>query len=244
MNHSSEIQQYYSGKAFKPLLKLGYEKEAGDQLSRWQFLIDHAKNKRVIHLGCLDHESLIRPKIADASWLHGAVTEEASECVGVDIDEEVIQMLQVEYNIDNIVNYDATNQEDLPERLDREWDTILFPDVIEHIPDPVKFLSSLRSGLGQRAKQLVITTPNALCYDNLYLAMNNKEYINSDHISIFTPYTLGKTVTNAGWNVKELKFVNYHPAAKVTGVRSLLRYSALKYRPLLRDTIALVCTVE
>lgn len=244
MNYPSGIVEYFTGKYFKPLLQLEYDRNETKNQSRWDYLVNQATEKKVLHIGCLDHEPMIKVKRENGDWLHDKVSSVSSACIGIDIDSKLIELVKQKYQVNNIIDFNFMNNDVLPNELEGHWDTILLPDVIEHIPNPVEFLEKLRLSIGKSASSLVITTPNALCYDNIRLSLQNKEHINSDHISIFTPYTLGKTVTAAGWDIKEIDFINYHPAAKTTGVRSFLRSKALKSRPLLRDTIALICTTS
>jgi 2-polyprenyl-3-methyl-5-hydroxy-6-metoxy-1,4-benzoquinol methylase len=242
MNYPPGTEPYFTGDAFKPLLQLQYSKSFDMPRSRWDFLIEKARDRSVLHVGCLDHADLIDPKIEAGQWLHSAISEVASRCIGIDVNQELIERLRIRHGVDNIVYHDLTQAHGIPEIFLGDWDNILLPDVLEHIPQPIEFLKGLRVSIGHRVKELVITTPNALCYDNFGLSLRNREHINSDHFALFSPYTLGKTVAAAGWHIRELHFVDYHPAARVTGIRSFLRYMALKHRPALRDTIALVCT--
>src|SRR5690242_19622875 len=71
--------------------------------NRVLFLTGMARGKKVVHLGCLDHQPLIADKIARGQWLLKELTDVASACIGVDIDEEALRYEESAFGYRNIV---------------------------------------------------------------------------------------------------------------------------------------------
>lgn len=60
------------------------------------------------------------------------------------------------------------------------------------------FLKSLKKGLGNNARELIVTAPNAIRWEKFKNLRKGIECINSDHRYWFTPYTLAKIVLETG----------------------------------------------
>jgi hypothetical protein len=135
-------------------------------------------------VGCCDHLPLIREKIAKGLYLHQALCEVAEACVGVDVQVDGIRMLH-DLGFDQVYLPD-----DVPPQ---DFDVCLLADVIEHVGDPVSFLRDMRR---HRFAELVVATPNAFRWRNLW---PGPEVVNSDHRFWFTPYTLCKVLVDAGY---------------------------------------------
>jgi hypothetical protein len=158
------------------------------------------QNRKIIHLGCCDHLNIIKEKIKSNRWLHSRVTNKAKECIGVDIDKESV-LLASKY-IDNIIYGDILYGIDKIEK--NHWDDLLIPDVLEHISNPVEFLSIIKKKYKNKVDRIIIAVPNAFSeYQYPYLS-NNIEKINSDHRYWFTPYTLAKVLMDSGYKIDEL----------------------------------------
>jgi hypothetical protein len=95
MYFSNEDIEYLSGKKFSTWFPLRLRDNP--VMSRLECLITLTKNKRVLHIGCCDHISVIMEKVKNKTWLHGLFIENCSFVAGVDINAEAVQ-----YVIDNI----------------------------------------------------------------------------------------------------------------------------------------------
>lgn len=207
------------------------DKQYSALVSRDDWLLDYARGKSVLHLGCTDHIPLIDKKREAGSWLHDKLTAVASSCMGIDIDAEAVDYCH-SLGVENIVAGDVTRDE-LVEARNRVWDTAILGELIEHIDNPVNFLAGIRENLGSDINELVITTPNAFRLTNLKLVRKGIEYVNSDHRFWFTPYTLAKVVTMAGWKPVTMVFVDHGRV----GIRRKIRLMGKKQ---LADTLLMV----
>lgn len=136
------LLDFLEGKAFSAGLHL----QIPDQpyLTRFELLEKLLKNKTVIHIGFADHKDLIMRKIENNTWLHKRLIEISQECVGIDIDCEAVKFAREKLSIPNVFCLDIV-EADLPTEIrSARWDYALLGEVIEHINDPVRFLTSLR----------------------------------------------------------------------------------------------------
>lgn len=190
--------------------------------------------KSVIHLGCTDHLPLIDSKINAGVYLHKQLSYVASKCIGVDINAKAIAHIK-KHGIHNVIVADIT-EPGISAIEDSNWDWMVIPDVIEHIPNPAMFLKAIDENYGKYIDRILITTPNA--YGN-YLsgkAAFKAEVINYDHCFWFTPYTLCKVVHAAGLEIEEIIMCSYENPVELIRAKS---YELMEY-PLLLNTIALV----
>lgn len=174
---------------------------------RISFLCDLAKGKNVIHLGCLDHLPLIDEKIARGQWLHKELTAVSASCIGIDIDTEAWTHVKSKHGFDNILLGDFTKSK-FPELQDRQWHYAILGELLEHIDNPVSFLSSIHANYKNCLERIVITVPNAWTQHTIKNALRSSEVINSDHRYWFTPYTIAQVITRSGFKLEEIYFAN------------------------------------
>lgn len=199
------IDDYLSDKRFDEGLKvkLSFDDE---RRTRIQKITDLSTNKRIIHVGCVDHLPIIEEKIRNNTWLHKLVTEVATECIGVDINEEgIAYMHKIGFN--NAYHADLMKPT-LPEILNKQWDYMILGEILEHVDNPCDFLKNLNLLYAKNVRQIVISVPNAFCYYNFRNIKKGIESINSDHRSTFTPYTLNKILYIAGFRLDDIYYVD------------------------------------
>lgn len=203
-------------------------------MSRDDYLVNLSKNKVVIHLGFVDHLPLVEKKIEEGLWLHKKIIESSNLCFGIDVNIEGVNYLKGAYGLSNLYSIDLIKDE-LPEEIIKEKiDYLLIPDVIEHIGDPVAFLKAIKNKL-VNVDRIVLTVPNAFRLNNFIFSFRNIECINTDHRFWFTPYTLSKIVTDAGFDIVELGFCEhgYLGASKILRKIFLSKYFSF------RDTLVI-----
>lgn len=206
MKYPSSSRSFLDGITFSNGHELIIQSESfnGDRLD---CLINIAKGKRVIHVGCADHLPLIEKKKAEDTWLHGRLQKVCQDLVGVDNNTEAMSYLR-EQGIKGIHNLNILDDE-LPTALtENRWDLMILGEIIEHLDNPVIFLEVLRERFSMNVDQLVITVPNAFRWGNFRAALRGIEFINSDHRYWFTPYTMAKVVHQAGLIATDFYFVN------------------------------------
>lgn len=213
---------YLSGKIFSSGAKFFIDGQR--MLTRDDHLCLLVKNKTVLHLGCADHTALIEKKRSDGRYLHDKIEKFSSKVIGCDVNYEAINKMK-EIGIDNIYHVD-----EIP---DLEYDYLLVPDVIEHIPNVETFLQSFKN---YKIGKVVITTPNAF---RLYNRKRWKyEVVNTDHRYWFSPYTLAKVVTEAGFIVDEVIYTDkYSKWRMIDNIK-------MKFFPLCRNGITLIASIK
>lgn len=95
------------------------------------------------------------------------------------MDIDAINWLKSNLGIHNIFWGDIIKRE-YEIDLDREWDYIIFGDVIEHLENPGLALDNLKE-LMNRKTRLILTTPNVFSYPNLKTYITGKENVHPDH---------------------------------------------------------------
>jgi len=198
------LNEYLTGRSFSNLEKFKFEKKAFIP-KRLVLLEQLLTGKTVLHFGCCDHENLIEEKVANHSHLQVKLADITHKCIGLDNNEDGIKKLQ-SLQIENCYYYDLFVTENA-EIETESYDYILLGEILEHISDPVAFLSMIRSKF-KNAKKIIITVPNAFSSTNFYNIKRGVEEINTDHKYWFTPYTVAKVATEAGFQFESLYFVD------------------------------------
>ena len=160
-----------------------------------------------MHIGCTDHLPIIDEKIKSGRHLHAALLDICEKVVGVDIDEESINHLIQNYNMSDIYNIDlvTTPKEKIPFLNDAPFDFAIMGEIVEHLDNPVEFLSKLRTEHGKLFKKLIVTVPNAFNYNVLKHWNRGNETINSDHRFWFSPYTITRVLSASGYSVESIQ---------------------------------------
>ena len=250
MKLSNEITDYLTGEKFDAGLSIPIAHAENDIISRFSFLINTCQGKNVVHLGCCDHVPLINEKIKNGVWLHRLLMDTCSRVMGVDINDKGIQFLKEELNIPSVYCSNILT-DDLPETLpDLSWDYLVMGEILEHIDNPVEFMSQIRKRHLGKIKQVIITVPNAFAIANYNGVLEQKEIINTDHRYWFTPFTLSKILTIAGYKIDSFYYAQ-EVSAKI-GWRAKLKifpyiqrkmnYQRLVKYPAFRDTLVMIAT--
>ena len=184
---------YLEGKKFSTALKYPPFDQAGTRLVARDVLIEElVRGRSVLHIGCCDHIPNIVAKHGQSLLLHQKLRKVTTNLVGVDINEEGIQLLR-ELGEEDVYTYEEFNDSDFREL---RFDICLVPDVIEHVENPSEFIKSIKDNYC--FDRLIVTTPNA--YALKWAISCSYEKINSDHLCYFSPYTLTKVLHKNGFN--------------------------------------------
>jgi hypothetical protein len=119
------------------------------------------------------------------------------------------------------------------EIINTKFDYILIPDVIEHIGNPVEFLQAIRERFKNNTEKIILTTPNGLRWNNFINAFKGIEVINTDHRFWFTPFTLSKIVTDAGYKINNIGYLEHGKLSR----RQIIRKFILSKYNAFRDTL-------
>jgi 2-polyprenyl-3-methyl-5-hydroxy-6-metoxy-1,4-benzoquinol methylase len=204
---------------------------------REEFLLSLCRGKRVLHLGCTD-TPFTDESIAAGRWLHATLSGSASECVGVDIDANTIRRLRDQYGVCNIVHGDAENLE----QLDRgRFDVVVAGEVIEHLGNPARFLTSARAVLKPNGV-VAITTTNAFCLRRMLRVSLGSESVHPDHHYYFSHSTLRRLAVSCGYYCVEQH--NYRILHKSPLFPYFVEFLAMTVNANLGEGIVLVCKAD
>lgn len=162
-------------------------------------LLRLVRSERVLHLGCAD-APLTAAKLGDGGVLHQKVLAEAETVLGVDIDITGLALLEAHVG-GEYLHIDATDAAALVPALSTRPTIVLAADIIEHVGDTGSLLDALAAFSARCAPppRLLLSTPNALSVRGPILAAAGVELVHPDHRMIFTPTTLARTLSIAGY---------------------------------------------
>lgn len=248
MKFNSYVAPFLTDEQFSNSLEVSFslDNDLGQFLNRIEVIENCCKDKSVIHVGCCDHIPLIKEKINKGTWLHKRLTKISKKTLGIDINVEGIQFLK-DLGFDNVICHDL--MKDVSEAISSQnWDIMVLGDILEHVDNPVDFLSQLKQKYQGKVDKILITVPNAFDHETFVFASRNVELINTDHRYWFTPYTLAKIGTLAGLNLSEFQLT--HDKSRSIGLKAKLKVlpflqrwrelKMLKKHPLKRSTIVMI----
>jgi hypothetical protein len=176
-------------------------------VNRSEFLIEESTSKSVLHFGFLD-SPFFEEKINNNNLLHQQIKSVCANLFGVDINQkDLTAYRELTGDFANkIINIET---EDLPD-LDfwgSNYDIILFPEVLEHIPNPGLVCRNLKkiSELNNNAK-VIFTLPNAFNYSCFKTALRGWEFQHPEHFHYYSPLTIKNMLIYAGFQNYEIFF--------------------------------------
>lgn len=182
------------------------------------------RGKKVVHIGCVDdHFEMIQYKKERGFYLHDIISATAAECIGIDINEPLVRKLRDVYGINNIAVANAEKLQDIHmEGISREellaklasFDTIMLPDLIEHLNNPGEMLGGMKAIFGKDAR-IYICTPNPFFISNFILTLFRREIYSPFHTFYFTTESMAVLLGRYG-----IRIVNTYPCF-VPKIRSL-----------------------
>jgi 2-polyprenyl-3-methyl-5-hydroxy-6-metoxy-1,4-benzoquinol methylase len=171
-------------------------------------ILELCKNKVVLDVGCVGQDfSYNNPK-----WPHRLIKNICLEIDGVDIETEGIETLKKE-------GYTVFSTEEL-KTSGKKYDVVLMSDVIEHINDPVSFLSFYSNYLSENGI-IIITTPNPHGVRNFTnILFRNNYSINPEHTFWLCPKTLTEIVSRTHLSFKDFFWLKeYFTLKEIKGIK-------------------------
>jgi 2-polyprenyl-3-methyl-5-hydroxy-6-metoxy-1,4-benzoquinol methylase len=167
--------------------------------ARNERIIELARGKRVLHLGCVgfaDLPTADRIALAEAS-LHFALSTVA-DVTGVDYSRDAIEYFRAHGVFDNVVFGDAEWLQDAG--LVGPFDIVVAGDIIEHLSNPGLMLDGLR-GLCDEHSQVVITTPHAFGLLRFLRYLAGRFVEGNEHVATFNESNLVNLCARHGLRV-------------------------------------------
>jgi len=222
----------------------GYKLHIQNELhtDRITFLENVVEGKKIIHVGFCDHIPLLEKKISNNTWVHARLVNKSKKCIGVDTDKSAVNIIREKYNIDNIFAVDIIN-EMFDEISTDQWDYILLGEILEHVDNPVDFLNQIKKRYGKYIREIIITVPNALRYENYTYGLKNIEFINSDHRYWFTPYTISKVMFQADISPSAYYLLSNNIQNFPKNPKYWKAYMIKKKKPLFRENLVAIGTL-
>jgi hypothetical protein len=228
MKIEPEVLKYLKGETFKTSLFVDIGKSKHKIISREASITEMISNQNVIHIGCSDHIPVITQKISNNTWLHKLITDNAKKCIGIDIDRESIDFIKKETEYRNVFHGDILT-DNIEKINERNWDWVVFGEIIEHLDNPVNFLKVFKERYGDKVSKFIITVPSIYNVHQFKNMMNYLEIINSDHRFWFTPYTIAKVLVSAGYNPEKISYANLQSLSiKELIIRKIKRVMGMK----------------
>lgn len=189
--------------------------------------------ENIIHIGCCGHVHNIQKQMESETHFHVMLTNIFKRVIGFDINTEAVDYLST-FGVQDIYAHNFVEETDkvsqiIKSAFGEQGYTILLPEVLEHIPNPVDFLEKIKKYHGKGNNKLLITVPNAYGFGRVRDALlRNEESINMDHKYMFTPTTILKVMCMAGITPQEICFLD------------LYKYSKIFKKPVLGNTIIVI----
>lgn len=175
-------------------------------VDRVAHLLALSLGKRVLHFGFLDLPFL-EAKLVSGELLHTHLKKVARFLYGVDIDPGELEIYRsISGDRENSV-LDIQNEGVDLSGLARNFDVILFPEVLEHLQNPGTALLNLhRLCRANGGSVLCVTVPNAFSLEGFVSALDGTEIVHPEHYYYFSPYTLRKLLTDCGYKKVALSY--------------------------------------
>ena len=155
----------------------------------------------VLDLGVVDARRALAPRaeqLADcSSLLHDRIRKINPNVLGVDIDPEGVEILRKRGY--NVVAADVETMD-----LGRQFDVVVAGEIIEHLPNPGRALTTIRKHL-KPGGRLILSTVNPFCIEQWWKILKyNDVQVHEEHTMWFDPRTLGRLLAMSGYEVQRL----------------------------------------
>lgn len=191
-------------------------------VDRLDFIEGLARGRRVLDIGCLDETALI--KRDTRHWLHGRLAQVAQQVVGIDSSPRIPPEGLVTAPNARIHRGDATAIDPALLR-GLAIDLVVAGEFIEHVSDPLRLLTHLRTLLPGR--ELVLTTPNGPSAANALMGLIGREAQHPDHLANFSYKILHTLCHRAGFATYEIRPYRFFATELILGTRGLARGAAI-----------------
>lgn len=165
-------------------------------LKRFEALKPWIEGKRVLHIGCVEHDW---QKSSRNDWIHNYIVKYSKEAIGIDIlKEDVRELVKRGYRVEIA---DAQNFD-----LNTKFDVIFSGELIEHLQDFIGFLDSCKRHMRPDSK-LIITTPNSFGVVYFIVRLFGIKFVNPEHMCWFDEQTIEQLLNRHSLEVIERKFL-------------------------------------
>lgn len=164
------------------------------------------KEKRIFDLGALD-ETALESKRDNGRWLHARLCCSARDVVGIDNSSLLPEGGMITADNGRIIRANIFDLSPVVAALGKP-DMLVAGELIEHLPDTLGWLQSLKRNPDLTGVELVFSTPNACNWYNGLVGLLGRESMHCDHLQIYSNKTLRTLFDRSGLQL--LSLVPYH----------------------------------
>jgi 2-polyprenyl-3-methyl-5-hydroxy-6-metoxy-1,4-benzoquinol methylase len=211
-------------------------------LSKDDFVTQMARGRRVLDLGCIDHDADEALARGD-KWLHGRLRSVAEKLVGVDLlasDADALNARGYDIRVADVESFD----------LGEQFDLIVAGDLIEHLSNIGQFLDSVSRHMHDQSV-FMVTTPNPFNVEQFSQALfRNRILVNSQHTVWIDPRVMHELISRSPLEIVDFRWIDTRFAFKLQGGRVVRRIVnplnelLMQRRPLLRRDYAVVLMLK
>ena len=196
-------------------------------VNRIDYLCQAAKNNHILDLGALDETAYLVKKNSE-HWVHKRLAQEASFVRGVDISDLIANESLKPFENSTIEYGDVYNLEPIISRFGAP-DLIVAGELIEHLPNSLKFLQNMKEISALNGTRILLTTPNACCIHNAIIGLFRRESTHQDHLAIFSFKTINTLLKRA--NFESWKCLPYYMKfpEMISKTKGLQKWSTISF---------------
>lgn len=184
---------------------------------RTEYILKKSRGKRVLHFGFVD-SPFTENRIKSGELLHLDLKKVTKELWGADIDKESIEAYRSITDDGNSWELDICKPILDLEAYNKNFDVIIFGEILEHLLNPGRALENLRELCEVNDAELIITTPNAFNSVGYLAALLGNEMVHPEHYYYYSPTTLRRLLTDCGFNKIELSFYSGTNTTRSPGI--------------------------
>jgi len=198
---------------------------------RFPVIEKYIRDRAVMDLGCVDsrkarHSAEERFEYK-ANLLHKRIAEANKDTLGVDIDPEGAAVLNKQGY--NVIVADVETMD-----LQKQFDTVIAGEIIEHLENPGLFLRNMHRHL-KPAGVIIVSTPNPFYAGSAWKIWRyGKPAVHEEHMGWQDPTTMAQLFKRTGFEPFDGYWIQPHPAILKTWKRLLRPYFSHTFMMLAR----------
>lgn len=179
-------------------------------------------SKSVLDVGVVDSrrqkaQTSSRLSEKNPTMLFRKICEANPNAMGVDIDEGGIELLKSQ-------GFNVKADDAMTMRLDKQFDTIVAGELIEHLENPGQFLRNVGAHL-KPGGVFMVSTPNPFYIKQVWkIWRHNGPQVHEEHTCWFDPMTLGQLLKMTGFEIDAIYWVQPEQMLLKTWPRFLRSY--------------------